>query len=205
MQSVTQSLTGKFVVFALCSLPAFSLPVGAQPIAPPKPASVAPLVVPKSLTNFHQVNDHIFRGAQPSPAGIRELAGLGIKTVLDLRESGGRSVAEKKAVEAAGMRYINIPLNGYHAPPDQVVTQILGLLDNPNNGTMFVHCRRGADRTGTVLACYRIAHDHWENPKALDEAKSFGMSWTEHSMQTYIVNYKARELTIGPAPAGPAQ
>lgn len=152
---------------------------------------------PQHLPNFHQVNDHIYRGAQPPADGIAELAKLGIKTVVDLRESGGRSEWEQKSVEAAGMRYLSFPMAGFGAPPEEIVAKLLSLFDDGASGPVFVHCRRGADRTGTVIAIYRIVHDHWENAKALAEAKAFGMSWTERAMQSYIAHYHVSS----PAPA----
>jgi protein tyrosine/serine phosphatase len=152
----------------------------------------------RGVHNFHQVNDHIYRGAQPSGPGFGELSKLGIKTVIDLRESGDRSVTEKKTVEAAGMHYLSFPIGGYSVPSADAMTRLLALFEDAKAGPVFVHCRRGADRTGTVLAIYRIVHDHWENAKALAEAKAFGMSWTERAMQSYIVHYKV------PEPAGPA-
>ena len=182
--------------FLIASL-VVAVPVLAQPIAPAdlKPAHVG------SLHNFGQVNDHVFRGAQPSDAGFAELAKLGVNTVIDLRESGGRSVSEQKTVEAAGMKYMAFPLNGYGAPSNDTVLKLLSLLDDKSSGPVFVHCRRGADRTGTILACYRIAHDHWENAKALAEAKTFGMSWTERAMQAFIVSFKAPQVAAAVAPA----
>jgi tyrosine-protein phosphatase SIW14 len=147
----------------------------------------------QGVHNFHQVNDHIYRGAQPTNPGFAELAKLGVKTVIDLRESGDRSVSEKKTVEAAGMHYLSFPLEGFGAPPAEVVTKLLALFEDAKAGPVFVHCRRGADRTGTVLAVYRMVHDHWENAKALAEAKAFGMSWTERAMQSYIAHYKVAE------------
>jgi protein tyrosine/serine phosphatase len=51
--------------------------------------------------------------------------------------------------------------------------------------------KRGADRTGTVIACYRIAHNQWPNQEALDEARTFGMSWTERGMRNYVLYYEA--------------
>lgn len=155
--------------------------------------------------NFHQVNDSVFRGAQPSSQGFQSLAHLGIKTIVDLRESGGRARNEQKVVEAAGMRYINIPLSGYEAPSEAQVSQLLALLNDKTSGPVFIHCRRGADRTGTILACYRISHDHWENQKALDEAKANGMSWTEVAMKHYVLGYKVNTETIAAAPAVSAQ
>jgi tyrosine-protein phosphatase SIW14 len=150
---------------------------------------------PAGVPNFHQVNDHVYRGAQPTDQGFQSLSKLGVKTVIDLREAGDRSVSERKVVEAAGMRYIAIPFQGMSAPSPANVAKVLALFDDASAGPVFVHCRRGADRTGTVVACYRIAHDHWDNQKALHEAKSFGMSWTEVAMHHYVLRYQPQVNT----------
>ena len=156
---------------------------------------------PAGVPNFHEVGDRIYRGAQPSTQGFHSLASLGVKTVIDLRGEGGRSAEERKVVEAAGMRYLAIPLGGYSAPTDQQVTKLLAVLNDESAGPVFVHCRRGADRTGTIIACYRISHDHWETDKALDEAKADGMSRTEISMRRYVLNYTGTAETVAAAPA----
>lgn len=145
---------------------------------------------PVGIRNFHQVDEHVYRGAQPSREGIRSLTGLGVKTVIDLREGSSRSAAERAAVEAAGMRYVWIPLSDLSAPTDQQVSSVLAVLKEDSGGAVFLHCRRGADRTGTIIACYRISHDHWGNRKALDEALAHGMSWVEIGMQRYVLGYK---------------
>jgi len=157
------------------------------------------------VPNFHQLNDIVYRGAQPSPQGFQSLSKLGVKTIIDLRETGGRAIAEKKVVEAAGMKYINIPLSGRSAPTEAQVSRLLALLNDNNSGPVFVHCRRGADRTGTIIACYRISHDHWDNQKALNEAKMNGMSWTEIAMKHYVLGYKVNEEKVASAPVGSSQ
>jgi protein tyrosine/serine phosphatase len=144
---------------------------------------------PAGVSNFHKVDDMVYRGAQPTSEGFGNLAEMGIKTVIDLREPGSRSRAEKIIVESYGMRYVSIPLKGWSAPSPKDIARVLELFADSSAGPFFVHCRRGADRTGTVIACYRIARQHWENRRALSEAKSFGMSWMELSMKRYVLAY----------------
>lgn len=153
------------------------------------------------VPNFHQVNEHVYRGGQPSSKAWSGLAQLGIKTVIDLRREGEHPVnLEERAVEAAGMRYVNIPMNGIVAPSNDDVAKALALLESADGGSVFVHCRRGADRTGTVIACYRMAHDHWDNEKALKEAKSYGMSWIQVGMKHYVMNFQAPVVQAASTP-----
>ena len=137
------------------------------------------------VTNFHEVDEHVYRGGQPNGEGFSGLAKLGIKTVIDLR--GERS--EQEAVQRAGMRYIRLPWSGYKAPAESEIITVLGLLSDSSAWPVFVHCRRGADRTGTAIACYRIVHDHWTNQRALEEARSLGMSSLEIAMQHFILHF----------------
>lgn len=157
------------------------------------------------VPNFRQVNDHVFRGGQPSSEGFSSLSKLGIKTVVDLREAGDRSRTEEKIVKATGMQYVSVPMRGMETPSDASVSKVLGLFEDGSSAPVFVHCRRGADRTGAIIACYRINHDHWDNQKALAEARSDGMSIFERAIQHYVLRYQPPAApsasTIGPAAA----
>jgi tyrosine-protein phosphatase SIW14 len=144
----------------------------------------------RGVANFHKVDDHIFRGAQPTEEGIKSLAKLGVKMVIDLRGGEDHTLSEKGIVEAAGMRYLSVPMAGLSAPKDQQIAQVFEVLGNSAHWPVFVHCKRGADRTGTVVACYRITHDHWTAPKALAEARQHGMSWFEHAMREYVLHFQ---------------
>jgi len=177
---VTLSIRNGFRASALTLAPALLLA-----------ASAYAQQAPAGVSNFHVVNDHVYRGGQPSDAGFQALAKMGIKTVLDLREADSRSQAEKKVVEAAGMKYVNIPFYGISTPSPAQVANALSILNNKDNGTVFVHCRRGADRTGTVIAAYRVGHDGWANGKALDEAKGYGLTFIAVGMHHFIRDYRA--------------
>ena len=157
-----------------------------------------------NLPNFQKVDDHVYRGAQPSDSGFKDLAQLGIKTVVDLREIGEHSQAdEQKVVTDLGMRYVSIPMRGMSTPKDDQVAAVQALLNDASNGPVFVHCKRGADRTGMVIAVYRISHDNWDNKKALTEAKSYGMSFFERAIQHYVMDYKPT-VTLATVGADPA-
>ena len=144
-----------------------------------------------SLPNFNMVNDQILRGGQPTDDGFKKLAERGVKTVVDLRSLDEHSVPhEKQIVEADGMRFVSIPMKGIGAPTEEQVSRALSVLEDGDNWPVFIHCRRGSDRTGTVLACYRISHDHWKNQKALREARTYGLSGFERAMRTFIEGFK---------------
>lgn len=149
------------------------------------------------LPNFHQVNAQIYRGAQPRAGGIRRLAQLGIKTIISLREANERTEAEEREAEAAGLRFINVPLPDFSRPRAEQVKEILALLNDAQNYPIFIHCRRGADRTGTIIACYRIAHDGWTSKRALAEAKGYGMSWFQHGMKDFVEDFYKQQAATG--------
>ena len=142
------------------------------------------------IKNFDQVDAHVYRGGQPTDEGLQYLAKLGVKTIVDLRETGDRSNAEERVVTGAGMKYVNVPMTGLTPPTDAEITGILAMLEDNTTGPVFVHCLRGADRTGAVIAAYHIDHDKWDNARALNDAKAHSMSFFQFPRQNYIKNFR---------------
>jgi protein tyrosine phosphatase (PTP) superfamily phosphohydrolase (DUF442 family) len=158
------------------------------------------------IKNFDKVDDHVYRGGQPSDAGFQYLSKLGVKTILDLREADGRADAERASVTKAGMTYVNVPMTGLTPPTESEITKILALLEDGTTGPVFVHCKRGADRTGAVIAAYHIDHDKWDNTKALKDAMNHKMSFFQLPRQGFIKGFQARTIDASatPAPAAAA-
>ena len=143
----------------------------------------------KDLPNFYQVNANLYRGAQPTEAGVRELARMGVKTIIDLRGEDKSSQREKIWAQNAGVKFIAVDLSNWFRPKTADIEQIIKEINAAENQPVFVHCKRGADRTGTVVAVYRISHDNWTAKQANAEAKKLDFGWWQFWMKDYIDDY----------------
>lgn len=127
----------------------------------------------EGLPNLGQVSPMLYRGGQPERAGYDQLKALGIEIVVNLRDEPDKIRAEKENVEGLGMRYASIPWNGWRGADDRQVAEFLELLRASPEKKVFVHCRRGAERTGVMVAAYRIAAENWTPEQALAEMEEF--------------------------------
>jgi len=142
------------------------------------------------LSNFGYVTDTLYRGAQPSAAGFGTLRRIGVSIIVNFREEAGETARERHEVEAMGMRYVGIPWSGRHTPTDSQVLEFLDLVRSNPNVKIFVHCQRGADRTGTMIAVYRIAVEHKSVPQAVSEMHQFHYAhfWLP-GLEKYVSNF----------------
>jgi protein tyrosine/serine phosphatase len=142
------------------------------------------------IPNFGKVNDNLYRGSQPNRAAIKKLQQLGIKSIIDLRSAPEVSPREATRAAAAGITYTNVPLNALTRPTDEQVDHVLALIESLPR-PVFIHCEYGCDRTGTIIACYRIRHDHWPLTEAEFEADAYGLSKLQHGMRNYLAVFAA--------------
>lgn len=141
------------------------------------------------IKNFGQMDERFYRGGQPKERDYAALAALGIRTVIDLRDDA--SPDERAAVEAAGMRYVNIPMSDKSYPRDEQIQAFLKLVDDPGTGKFFVHCAGGRHRTGVVGAVYRFHHYHWNFDQVYTEMKKYDFytTWGHGPMKKYVEDY----------------
>jgi uncharacterized protein (TIGR01244 family) len=142
----------------------------------------------EGIGNFGKITEDLYRGAQPDAVGIRNLARLGIKSIINLRMTDDVWQPEAAEARASGLTYTNVPLKGLGRPTHWQVATLLDLI-NSLPAPVFIHCKHGCDRTGTIIACYRIRHGGWPNEAALEEARKYGLSKLEHGMIDYIRDF----------------
>lgn len=152
------------------------------------PARARGLPVQEGILNYGKISERLYRGAQPDATGIQSLKRLGVKMIVNLRMAGDGWTEEAAQAQANGILYTNFPMHGAARPSEEQVRQILALCET-FSGPVFIHCQHGCDRTGTVVACYRIQHDHWSSEQALREAKLYGISRLEFFMKRFVVDF----------------
>jgi protein tyrosine/serine phosphatase len=141
------------------------------------------------IPNFHKVHDFLYRGAQPGPGGMLQLAELGIKTIVDLRRPGLATRREAAEAGVAGLRYVNVPLARLLRPAHREVARVMSIIDAREARPVFVHCQHGSDRTGMIVAVHRLLRHGWTDEQALAEARRHGMSRLGFALRSYVADY----------------
>ena len=141
------------------------------------------------IDNFGQMDERFFRGAQPHEDDYAGLAALGIKTIIDLTDSP--TSYEKRNAEAAGMRYVSIPMSDSRRPANEQIDQFMKLVNNPATGKFFVHCVGGRHRTGVMGAVYRMNQYGWSYDQAYSEMKQYDFytRWGHGAMKDFVKDY----------------
>ena len=151
------------------------------------------------IENFQQVSDGIYRGARPLDGkAFEELRDRGIRTVIDLQggdikspifgwiagitefgENASWIQYEKSAVEFLGMKFVNEPINSLdplNGAQGYGLGRAIALMKDPANYPIYVHCEHGIDRTGMLIALYRVFVQGWNRKAAHDEMVNMGHS-----------------------------
>jgi protein tyrosine phosphatase (PTP) superfamily phosphohydrolase (DUF442 family) len=141
------------------------------------------------VENFGKVNENYYRGAQPEEEEYTQLASLGVKTIIDLRDDP-KEFAKKRA-EAAGLRYINLPMSDKKYPVEESVKKFLDVSNDQSNWPLFVHCAGGRHRTGAMTAVYRMTNEGWDVERAYEEMKDYDFytRWGHKAMKTFVFDY----------------
>ena len=158
------------------------------------------------ISNFGQMDERFYRGGRPKAEDFHSLAALGIHTVIDLTDNS--RAKEQPAVEAAGMRYVNIPIVDKSYPSAEQVNAFLKVANDPATGKFYVHCAGGRHRTGVMGAVYRFTHDNWNYDQVYAEMKQYDF-YTSNGhgkqldfVQDYWQQFQAKHASAATASTG---
>jgi protein tyrosine/serine phosphatase len=141
------------------------------------------------IKNFGQMDERFYRGARPDPQDFKNLAALGINTVIDLTEDPKQE--ERTAVESLGMKYVNIPMIEKQYPTPEATNSFLKVANDPASGKFFVHCAGGRHRTGAMGAVYRYQNYNWTFDQAYAEMKQYDFytRWGHGAYKDFVKDY----------------
>ena len=194
--SFRRHLVALAVTAALAS-PAFAK--DARQITPQVPAAAA-----IHIENFGRINEHFYRGAQPTASDLAALAKLGVRTTIDLTDGDGNA-EEQHLAEAAGLKFFKIAMNTRVVPTLDQITTFLRIVNDPQNQPVYVHCVGGRHRTGVMTAIYRMSQDSWSSDQAFKEMKTykFGADFLHPEFKKFVMAFKPSLFGL-PLPLMPA-
>ncbi len=152
---------------------------------PQRPASWAQPIQLEGVPNLHKVSETLYRSGQPTAQGMTQLERLGIKTVINLREFN----SDHEELRGTKLVGIAIPMTAWH-PEDEDVVRFLRVVLHEAHTPILVHCQHGSDRTGTMVALYRIVVQGWTRDAALKEMVEGGYGF--HGVWDNLVHYISR-------------
>ncbi len=183
---------GRIAILPIILLFAFSARVDAnapqtkQETQSPATRAIGRRLDEEDVPNFGEVTPTLYRGGLVSTTGIKALKRLGIEVIVDTHAN---DETEEKAVKGLGMKYVAIP---WHCPRphDEVFAKFLKVIHENKGKKIFVHCRLGDDRTGMMVAAYRMAEEGWTADEAMTEMRSFGFTRAHHFICPSLASYE---------------
>jgi protein tyrosine phosphatase (PTP) superfamily phosphohydrolase (DUF442 family) len=140
----------------------------------------------EGVTNFGKVTEHYFRGGELTTRGIENLAALGVRKIIDLRDDAEPEIAE--TCKRLGITYLNLPMSQHETPDKATIDSVLQHLNDTRTKT-YVHCSGGKHRAGTIGALYRMKVQGWAPERAWNEQQSYGFGPPEEHPDLFLFAY----------------
>ncbi len=130
-----------------------------------------------SIPRFFEVDRFLYRGGQPSLEDLLYLQKSGIRTVINMIADPISAITDEgEQVERLGMKYLSFPIHEFKGPSEETLQAIYAEMRRPSNQPVFIHCKKGKDRTGMMVGLYRVHEHGWAPEVAYAEMQEFGFN-----------------------------
>jgi tyrosine-protein phosphatase SIW14 len=168
----------KFCVFTTCLI---LVSCGISEAVINRPTTWAQKIQSSSFQNLYKVDENLFRSEQPTKMGMKELQGLGVKTILNVRNLSNDNCEGKSTNLILRKKRINTWTIKY----DEVVSALKIIKESPK--PVLIHCKHGSDRTGCIVAAYRMSIQNWTKLDAIYEFKNGGYGFHEDAFKNVLM------------------
>ena len=146
-------------------------------------------IASKQFKNLYKINDVLYRSEQPSKKGFKEIELIGVKTILNLR----RLRNNKKKAKGFNFNLVHHPIKTKELNESDIL-KALKVIQNSEQ-PVLVHCWHGSDRTGTIIAAYRMVIDNWSKKQAIEEFQKENLGYHYNMYPQLLVLLKNLDVT----------
>lgn len=132
------------------------------------------------FTNLYKVNDSLYRCEQPNKQGFVLLDSIGVKTIINLRQRK----TDNHKISKTSLTLVNVPMNAWTISYKDIIAGVKAIKNSKKPA--LVHCKHGADRTGAIVAVYRIIYCNWTKENAINEFRYGGFHYHEKSFPNIL-------------------
>jgi protein tyrosine/serine phosphatase len=175
MKTIIKKIHPFLLIILIIGSPAFA-------DVPNRPPAWAVPIQLSGVPNLHKINKSLYRSAQPTKQGMKDLKKFGIKTIINLRAFH----SDTDKIGGTGLLDKELSVKTWHIEDEDVI-RVLKIIREKENGPFLIHCQHGADRTGVMSAMYRIVEQGWSKDGAIEEMVYGGYGF--HSMWLNIIHY----------------
>ncbi|MBX9691790.1 MAG: tyrosine-protein phosphatase [Cyanobacteria bacterium] len=141
----------------------------------------------EELPHLIEVTNSLWRGGQPTHTGLRQLKSRGIRTIINLREEHLSISQEAALAKELSLEYISLPLRPFDVPSQDSIERFLAVVENDRYHPVFVHCLHGMDRTGLMVALYRLKVQDWSFEPAYEEMLQLGFHEAFVNLRSVVI------------------
>lgn len=138
--------------------------------------------------NLYKVDEGMYRSEQPTAKGMFSLDSMGIKTLINLRQTH----TDTKEAKKTSLALVRISMNAFTISYTDIVVGMKAIMQAPK--PLLVHCKHGSDRTGCIIAIYRIIKCNWTREEAIKEFREGGFGYHEKSFPNILELLKTIDI-----------